>query len=231
MASFYVAAFMAGVLMFLAPCTLPIVPGYLAFIGKGRVMRNAVAFVLGFSALFILFGMFAGGLGSLIGPYRELLGRAAGALIVLFGLTMLGLHVPLLSSERHTSLPSFLAVGTLQSSFLIGALFAIGWSPCIGPILGTILLIASTSSTAMLGALLLGAFSAGLAVPFLLTAFFIERVGTLFTRWTGATALLQKIGGLVLLAVGLLMLVGNGGLMTQWALDHIPLYESLLKYL
>jgi cytochrome c-type biogenesis protein len=229
--AFLGAAFLAGVLMFLAPCTLPIVPGYLAFIGKGRVMQNAFAFVLGFSAVFISLGAFAGTLGVLVGPYREVLGQVAGAVIVLFGLTMLGLRLPALSSERHIGLPGFLTVGRPDSSFLIGALFALGWSPCIGPILGTILLFASSTATASWGALLLAAFSLGLAIPFLLTALMIERAGPAFTRFAGGARVLQYIGGALLVLLGGLMLFGNGGLMTSWALDHIPAYDALLRYL
>ena len=227
----FTGAFVAGMLMFLAPCTLPIIPSYLAFIGKGRVMPNAAAFVLGFSVVFILLGAFAGTLGVLVGPYRVLLGRVAGAVIILFGLTMVGVRLPLLSSEKRALLPSFLTVGRIDSSFLIGALFALGWSPCIGPILGTILLFASSTATAALGAALLTVFSIGLAIPFLLTAFFIDRAGAAFTRWAGGAQRLQYVGGVILLLVGALMLFGNGGLMIGWIEGTIPMYASLLNYL
>ncbi|HVV15509.1 MAG TPA: cytochrome c biogenesis protein CcdA [Candidatus Paceibacterota bacterium] len=213
------AAFLAGVLMFLAPCTLPIVPGYLAFIagGRGRVVRNAIAFVLGFSVVFILLGTFAGFFGEFLAPWKDLLGRLAGAVIILFGLTMLGLlRVPGLGGEHHIRLPKFLAVGHPQSSFLIGALFALGWSPCIGPILGTVLLIASTSSTAAVGALLLAAFSLGLGIPFLLTAIFLEKLHETFGHWSGFVSVLSKIGGAILIAIGVLMLLGDMGLLIQW---------------
>ena len=171
------AAFLAGILMFLAPCTLPIVPGYLAFIAavpegasKGsarkRVLINALAFVLGFSAVFILLGTFAAAAGSFLGPWRDTLGRAAGALIIIFGLTMLGvIRIPVLSGDKHMAIPHFLSLGKPHSSALIGALFALGWSPCIGPILGSILLYASASGTAGQGALLLAIFSLGLGLP------------------------------------------------------------------
>ncbi len=216
--------------MFLAPCTLPIVPGYLAFIGGGKVRRNALAFVLGFSMVFVLLGLFAGSLGSLVGPYREILGRVAGGIIVLFGITMLGVRVPMLSAERHASAGVF-APGQLHGAFLMGALFAAGWSPCIGPLLGTILLFASTSSTALWGGVLLGVFSLGLAVPFLLVAMMLERAQGAVTRYAKATVRLQQVGGVLLVVIGLFMLVGNGGLMTDWALRHIPHYDALLNYL
>ncbi len=227
-----VGAFVAGVLMFLAPCTLPIVPGYLAFIGGKRVMRNAFAFVLGFSLVFILLGGFAGSLGGLVAPYREVLGRIAGAVILLFGLTMLGAVAPrFLRGEWHAKLPAFLTIGRPESSFLIGTLFALGWSPCIGPVLGTVLLFASTSATASQGALLLAVFSLGMAVPFLLTALFIERAGSTFARWGRTTTILQYVGGVLLVLIGIAMLLGNMGFITQWALQYIPAYDLLLNYL
>lgn len=232
------AAFLAGVLMFLAPCTLPLVPGYLAFIaggtGKRRVVVNALAFVIGFSIIFILLGSFAGFFGALIGPWRDTLGRAAGALLILFGLTMLGwLRIPGLSGEWHARVPRFLTLGHPQSSFIIGVLFAVGWSPCIGPILGTVLLFASTSSTAVTGAVLLGVFSLGLALPFLLTAILIDSASVHFARWGRATQVLSYVGGAVLIILGILMLLGKMGLLITWGysvFDFIG-YDRLLQYL
>jgi len=239
------AAFLAGVLMFLAPCTLPLVPGYLAFISgvpdiskgvpfvRARVMHNAVAYVLGFSIVFILLGVFAAGIGAFLGPWRDMLGRAAGAIIILFGLTMLGLfRLPFLSRERHIRIPKFLTLGHPQSSFLLGVLFAIGWSPCIGPILGTILLFASSSATAFQGALLLAVFSAGLGLPFLLTALLITHVQSAFTKFAGFARVLSFAGGIILILLGILMLFGNMGLLIQWgfSLFDAP-YKALLQYM
>lgn len=224
------AAFIAGVLMFLAPCTLPIVPGYLAFIGGNHVRRNAVAFVLGFTVVFVVLGLFAGSLGGLVGPYRDILSRVAGAVIILFGVTMLGVRIPVLSAERHVW-GGVLAPGKLHGAFLMGMLFAAGWSPCIGPLLGTILLFASTSATALWGVALLGVFSLGLAIPFLLTALMLERAQSAINRYAGATLGIQRLGGALLVIIGLVMLLGNSGLMTSWALKHIPHYDVLLNYL
>ena len=226
------AAFIAGVFMFLAPCTLPIVPGYIAFIGGKRVMLNAFSFVVGFSLIFILLGVFAATLGGLVGPYREALGRGAGALIIFFGLTMFGtVKMPFISSEWHIKLPSFLTIGRPESSFLVGLLFALGWSPCIGPLLGTVLLLASSSTTAVQGALLLGVFSVGLGVPFLITAFLLDRVGNIFSRLGGVSKKLQAIGGVLLLILGTLMLTDKLGELTLWAIENISGYDALLNYL
>lgn len=221
--------------MFLAPCTLPIVPGYLAFIagGKAKAFRNALWFVLGFSLVFILLGTFAGVLGMVLGPYRGYLGQAAGLLVIFFGLTMLGLHIPLLSREGHLGIPSFVKVGRPESSLLIGALFALGWSPCIGPLLGAALLFASSAATAWNGAFLLGVFSLGLGLPFLLTALLLERAGERFARWGAATLWLSRLGGAVLMLLGALMFFGQMGLLVSWgygAFDFLG-YSRLLQYL
>lgn len=247
--SFIPAAFLAGVLMFLAPCTLPLVPGYLAFIAgvpgrdiatsstvqtRRRLMRNALYFVLGFSLIFITLGLFAGSIGSLLLPWRSEISRIAGAVIIIFGLTMLGvIRIPALMSERRIRMPHFIVVGRPESSFLIGALFALGWSPCIGPILGTVLLFASTSATALQGALLLAVFSLGLGLPFILTAYLMGHASVAFTRAHGAVELLSKIAGAILVVFGALMLVGSMGLLFGWASSLFTLlgFDSLLGYL
>jgi len=236
------AAFLAGILMFLAPCTLPIVPGYLAFVAgnpaddkykRGRILINAIAFVLGFSIIFILLGTFAAEAGSFLGPWRDTLGRVAGALIILFGLTMLGVvRIPAIQKERHFALPHFLRIGHVESSLLIGALFALGWSPCIGPILGSILLLASGSATAGQGALLLAVFSLGLGLPFILTALMLERASILFVRSGALTYFFSIFGGILLLVIGILMLFGDMGLLVQWGFSALngP-YNRLLQYM
>lgn len=240
----FVGAFVAGVLMFLAPCTLPIVPGYLAFIAgvpagqegsaRRRIFINALAFVVGFSAIFILLGTFAAGLGALLGPWRQMLGQAAGAIIILFGLTMLGaLNIPFLSGEKRIRVPKWLTLGYPHSSFLIGALFALGWSPCIGPILGTILFLASASVTALQGATLLAVFSLGLAMPFLLCAWGIAQAQGVIARAGALTRVLSVVGGVVLIGLGLLMLTNTMGLLIAWGFSIFSGagYDALLNYL
>ncbi len=229
------AAFLAGVLMFLAPCTLPLIPGYLAFIaGDGkRVMQNALGFVLGFSLVFVLLGAFAGLVGVLLGPWRPLIARAAGLLIIFFGLMLLGFSLPQFRREWRMRIPRGLSVGRPESSFIIGALFALGWSPCIGPLLGTVLLLASVSTTAAAGAFLLGVFSLGLAMPFLLTALLLERAGIVLSRWSRGVEILSMLGGVVLIVLGVLMLMGDMGYLASWGYTILGGlgYERLLNYL
>jgi cytochrome c-type biogenesis protein len=231
--------------MFLAPCTLPIVPGYLAFISgvpegdtstrgaRRRVFINAIAFVVGFSLLFILLGTFAAGLGSFLGPWRDTISRGAGAIIIIFGLTMLGVvRIPVLSADKRMAIPHFLTIGKPHSSALIGALFALGWSPCIGPILGSILLVASTSATAGQGALLLTVFSLGLGLPFIATAFLLNEAGTLISRYSRFVNALSIVGGVILIILGTLMLLGDMGLLVTWGFDFFDShYSVLLKYM
>ena len=226
-----VGSFVAGIFMFLAPCTLPLVPGYLAFIGGTRVMRNSVAFVFGFGVVFVLLGLFAGSLGVIVGPYRLWGERLGGVLIIFFGLTMLGVGAGFLQREWHVRVPKLIQPGNPASSFLIGALFALGWSPCIGPILGTVLLLASGSSTAASGALLLGVFALGLGLPFLLTALLLERASAAFMRLAKAAVYAQYVGGVLLVLVGVGLLFGSFAQFTDWALLYIPGYTSLLNYL
>jgi cytochrome c-type biogenesis protein len=243
------AAFVAGFLMFLAPCTLPIVPGYLAFIAgvpeqeikktgfsqaRRRVLINALCFVLGFSLVFITLGLFAASVGAFVGPWRSLISRGAGVVISIFGLTMLGvLRIGILSSEKRIRTPRFIVVGRPESSFLMGILFALGWTPCIGPILGTVLLFASTSATQMQGALLLAVFSLGLGIPFLLTAFLISQAGAWFAKMQGAVELFSKAAGALLVIFGACMLFGCMDLMAAWVttLFSPEQYGALLNHL
>ena len=241
-------SFIAGVLMFLAPCTLPIVPGYLVFIAgtpasttavggrvrRRRILYNAVAFVVGFSIIFILLGMFASAIGSIFGIYREYISRIAGAVIILFGLMMLNIvRLPVVGDEWHAKIPKFLSLGRWESSLLIGALFAFGWSPCIGPILGTVLLFASNSATLAQGAILLGVFSLGLGIPFILTALLIDTAGDLFIKWGRVLNVFSTMGGILLICMGSLILFGMMGVLVEWSYRIFDLlgYSRLYNYL
>ncbi len=239
------SAFFAGVLMFLAPCTLPIVPGYLAFIAgipesaaqargaRKRIVWNALAFVIGFSIVFILLGIFASLLGSIIGPWRDTLGRFAGIILIIFGLTMLGIvRIPALSSSSSMRLPNFIVLGRWEKLASYRSVVRPRMESMHRPILGTILLYASTSSTTVQGGVLLAFFSLGLGVPFIITALFLEKVSKLLSHLTLLVKFLSIMGGVGLIVVGGLMVFGEMAYITSGALEFFDwLYTPLLKYM
>lgn len=228
-----VSAFIAGILMFLAPCTLPLVPAYLAFISgvknkdlqtskeKKRALRkiriNALAFILGFSFVFISFGVLAGFFGSFIGQFRVLLGQVGGAFIIIFALMMLQVvKVTSLTSEHKLKLPDSVKPGNPVSAALIGVTFALGWTPCVGPVLASVLLLATTSTTVLSGALLLGIFSLGLALPFLAVAILYGSAQEFVSKYSFVSSGVNFVGGLFLLLIGILVLTNNFGLTVEY---------------
>ena len=244
------SAFLAGIITFLAPCTLPLVPAYLGFISgvltkdledpqkaaeaRKKIVLNGVFFILGFSIVFILFGILAGFLGQGLAAFREILAKVGGVLIVLFGLFMLGVFkIPALSVDKRVKVPSFLTVGKPTSSLAIGSAFAIGWTPCVGPILGSILLLASTSTTALQGGLLLAVFSLGLAIPFLFIAFAFSKTTIYIKRITKYLKWVSIIGGVFLVGLGILLFTNNFSLLIQYGYEFFKFinYEGILKFL
>ena len=229
-AQLVIPAFIAGLFTFLAPCTFPLVPGYLGFISgvsfsdlsdpekakqaRGKILKNGVMFVLGFSAIFITFGLLAGLLGASIAPYRIWLTRIGGAFVILFGLFMLNvIKIPFLQADHKIKTPKFFKPGKPFNSFILGAAFAIGWTPCVGPILASILLLASATSTAIQGAYLLAIFSLGLAIPFLALAIGFGHLTRVFKKLNRYLTVISIIGGIFLIFIGLLLLTGNS---QQW---------------
>ena len=197
------AAFFAGMLSFLSPCVLPLVPTYLAYLGgdQGRPVKNAVFFILGFSLIFILMGLPFTVLGGLLSAYKPILGRIGGALLILFGLYMLGLKIPFLAQMRGVSYSG--DTTRPWGAFLMGMALATAWLPCIGPILGGILTL--TALEGFGGLVYLVAYNLGLAVPFLLVALFADRVTAVLRRSGRVSLWVERIAGVILVAVGLLM--------------------------
>lgn len=248
--AFIISSFVAGMLTFLAPCTLPLVPAYLGFISgvstddladpkkapgaRRKIFFNGLFFVIGFTIIFVLFGTLAGFLGQGLAPFRIWLTRIGGALVILFGLFMLGVFkLPFLQVDRRLKMPSFLKVGRPSSSLAIGGAFAFGWTPCVGPILGSILLLASTSTTALQGGFLLLIFSAGLAIPFLLIALLYSRAASYIERAGKYLKWVSIIGGVFLILLGILLLTNQFSLLIQFGFRFLePLnYEGLLDFL
>ncbi len=248
-------AFIAGILTFLAPCTLPLVPAYLGFISgssakdlqnpakapkiKRKVMLNGIFYVLGFSAVFIGLGLIFGLGGVALAKYQLLLTHIGGAFIVFFGLYLMGVLDKLpflgqvLSLEHRFKLPSSLTPGTPQSSFVFGATFAFGWTPCVGPILGSILLLASSTTTAFSGAVLLSVFSLGLAIPFLIIAYGIGHASSTIKKLSVVLPYVSFIGGAFLLFLGILLLTDSLSIWLSWAYQVFSFfdYEQILDYL
>lgn len=255
MVELIIPAFIAGLLTFLAPCTLPLVPAYLGFISgatakdlqdhtkfsdiRRRVILNGLFYVLGFSAIFILLGVFFGVGGSILVKYQFVLPRIGGLFVIIFALYLLGVlqRIPTLqrwlTTEYHFHPGTSLKPGTPLSSFIFGATFAFGWTPCVGPILGSVLLLASTTATIGQGAFLLTVFSLGLAIPFLLIAFFIGQASQTVKKLSRVLPYISIVGGVFLLFLGILLITDNLGIWLTWfykAFDFLP-YDLLLDYL
>lgn len=243
MEALLIPSFISGLFTFLAPCTLPLVPAYLAFIsgaaaGERRVFQNAIFFVLGFSIVFILFGLLAGAFGGLLHEFRVWISRIGGIFIVLFGLFMIGaLDIPFFRAEKKLFIKSPFMKGTptgsLVNSLILGIVFGAGWTPCVGPVLGSVLLLASQTATAFQGAFLLAVFSLGLAVPFLLIAGSIESAEKHIQTFSKYLRFVNLAGGVFLIILGILLFFGDLGLLTEYgsALFGITAYDALLNYL
>jgi cytochrome c-type biogenesis protein len=230
----FLTAFAAGVVSFLSPCVLPLVPGYVSFVAgssledlrDGAVPRVqslmlATTFVLGFTAVFVALGASATALGNLLLSYRYELGVVAGAVVALFGLHMLGL-TPIRLLEHDTRFYPDLAGGRTLSAFMLGLAFAFGWTPCIGPVLGAILTLSASTADVAKGSLLLAVYSLGLGLPFLLAALF---TGTLLVRLKAlgrAGRNLQRAAGALLVAMGVLMVTGQLEVVAYWLLETFP---------
>jgi len=214
-----VAAFLAGMVSFLSPCVLPLVPGYLSAVsgvsvdelddaGWRRVLLPSLCFVASFSLIFILLGLTATKLGSILSNNREFLDKIAAALIIAMGvLFVASFFVAKLNREWHVD--ALMSRAGKGGPVVAGAAFAFAWTPCIGPTLGAILSAASLSGSAANGALLLAVYSAGLAVPFLLTVLAFNRMTSAFSVVKRHYNLIVAAGGLILIAMGILIWTGE----------------------
>jgi cytochrome c-type biogenesis protein len=224
-------AFAAGLLSFLSPCVLPLVPSYIGFLtgmslpemsGRRRVaVAHALLFVLGFSLVFVLLGASATALGRALNYYQVWLQRVGGVLIIGFGLVCLGvIKAGFLSQERRVQVEQK-PVGYLGSA-LVGMAFGAGWTPCIGPVLGAILGLAATSQDLARGVLLLAVYSAGLAVPFLVAAVALDSFLGWFQRFRRYLPWVMRVTGVLLIFVGALMLTGEFTRLAGWLQQFTP---------
>jgi len=215
MSGFLVAAFpvafIAGVISFLSPCVLPLVPGYLSFaagfsVNRGKLFLGSLLFVAGFSTVFISYGAIFGGLGNQLAANEELISRLLGVLTIFLGLIFLG-KFPMSPTLR----PRMKTTGGLIGAPLLGFLFGVGWTPCIGPALAAVQTLAFQESSAMRGAALSLGYCLGLGLPFIASGVFLDRSQKLRKYIVRRGDLISKIGGLFLIAIGLLQVTGLWG--------------------
>jgi cytochrome c-type biogenesis protein len=224
-------AFGAGLLSFLSPCVLPLIPSYVTFItgmsldevqsARRTAVLHSLLFITGFTIIFLALGASASALGRVIFHAREWTARIGGALIILFGLYLLGVfNIAAFSRERRVHLADK-PVGYL-GSVLVGMAFGAGWTPCIGPILGSILIYTSSEADLRKGLVLLFSYSMGLAVPFLAAAAAVDRFIALFARYKGLMLWVNRVGGLVLVAIGLLLVTNYFTLIASYLQVFTP---------
>lgn len=235
-------AFLAGLLSFISPCVLPIVPPYLCYLAgvsveelKGnaataatgrRVILAAIAFVLGFSVVFVALGATASVVGQTIARYYDILSYVAGTIIIVMGLHFLGLfRIGLLFREARFHVDRKPA--GLVGAFVIGLAFAFGWTPCVGPVLATILFVAGSSDTIWNGASLLALYALGIGLPFILAAAFASRFLMLAGRFRKHMGTVEKIMGGLLVVTGLLILTGRMSLIANWLLETFPAFSNI----
>ena len=224
-----IAAFVAGLISFLSPFVLPLVPGYVSLIsGAGveelksaqgqlmrRVMVNSLGFILGFSVVFITLGAGATEIGFLAARYKHTLSIIAGVVIIIFGLHLTGIfQIPLLL--RDARIHNVRGGNTPIGAFVIGFAFAFGWTPCLGPILTVILGFASQEDQLVKGVLLLAVYSLGLAVPFLLTSLLMERFLKFYSRFRSHMHALEVGSGVLMILLGVLLVIGRFTLISSW---------------
>ncbi len=229
-------AFSAGLFSFLSPCVLPLFPSYISFItgmsvsdlsadltaaARRRVLLHAVAFVLGFSIVFVALGASFSAAGQFLLDYRDLIRRIGGALIVVFGLYIAGILKIGFFGRTQTWQLREKPAGYL-GSFAVGVTFAIGWTPCVGPILGAILSLAGTAETVQRGIGLLIAYSAGLGVPFLLSALALGPFLRLFKRYRPFIPMVERGAGVLLVVVGVLVFTNYYVILNSWAISLTP---------
>lgn len=211
-------ALFGGLVSFLSPCVLPLLPSYLGVLGGGQSpFKRAIGFVLGFSLVFIMLGAGASLIGQFLIANKLWLNYLSGSLILFFGLVMLGLiKIPALMGDYRMGMGQASEYGPV----VLGAAFALGWSPCIGPVLGGILTLAAQGGSLKTGVVLLGVYALGLAIPFLVAALFWQKLNLRhFNRYT---PIIEKVGGGVLVVLGILILTGKFTELSRFFLNIMP---------
>jgi cytochrome c-type biogenesis protein len=235
------SAFIAGVLSFISPCILPLVPVYISFmtskaaLGNGKtklpdklfIFLNSIFFVLGFSLIFIILGSTATFIGKILRDYSNIISRVGGGLLIIFGLNYMGIFkIPFLNFEKKFNIPQSAKYNYL-GSFLIGIIFSFGWVPCIGMILSGILLLASRLDTLAKGIYLLLAYSLGLGIPFMLFSVFIGLFSKFFKKINKYMKIIPIISGIFLIILGIVFLTGSMTKLVGLMLKYMPFLGKL----
>jgi cytochrome c-type biogenesis protein len=226
-------AFLAGLASFLSPCVFALVPVYIGYLGGRAVggestsrnrwvtFTHGLAFVLGFSLVFILFNIFAAALGGLLFDLRTWLAKVGGVVVVIFGLHMIGVfRIPFLEYDVRIHSQANPRWGYI-SSLLMGVFFSAGWAPCVGPILGSIMTFAANGGSIFKGVLLGSTYSAGLAIPFLVAALGIGWVSTILCRFSKVMRITEIVMGVILVIAGILLFMGSFNILAS----YIPFYD------
>jgi len=236
------SAFAFGVISFISPCVLPIVPGYLSFISgvsfdemqssanraalRRRILLNSVFFVLGFSLVFIALGASATVIGKFLKEQITIISRIAGVIIIIFGLHMTGVFkIPFLTYEKRIQTQSK-RLG-IFGAFIVGLAFAFGWTPCVGPILGSILLVASQQKTVAQGVILLTSYSLGLGIPFLLTGLSVTAFYNVFNKFKRHLPKVELVGGILLVGIGILIMTNYLTVLSGYFAKWFPFLNDL----
>jgi len=231
-------AFAAGVLSFVSPCVLPLAPGYLSYVTgltgaeiaeggvarRSRVLIGSLLFVLGFSIVFVSYGLFFGGLGSLLLQYQDVITRVLGVLVIVMGLAFMGVIPGLQREWRMHRMPSY----SLWGAPLLGVLFGLGWTPCIGPTLTVVQTLAFTEASAARGAFLSFIYCLGLGLPFVLLGLAFRYAAGTLTWVREHYALIMRIGGGLLVVIGVLLVTGIWNDITIWMRTLVPGFETPL---
>lgn len=225
-------ALVAGMISFLSPCVLPIVPPYLAYMagssmddmqkgGNGKVVVASMFFVLGLSTVFMILGIVFSGLGRGLADYQDAMTIGGGIVIMIFGLHFLGIfRIPFLYQEARLDAGD--RGGSVIGAYVLGLAFAFGWSPCLGPILGTILALVGLEGEVSRGMLMMFAYAVGLGLPFVLAAIFIRRAIGVMNRFKRHMDKVERVSGLLLWTIGLMMMTGSFTDMAFWLLEIFP---------
>ncbi|TAK60641.1 MAG: cytochrome c biogenesis protein CcdA [Bacteroidetes bacterium] len=238
----FLTAFLFGLLSFASPCVLPIVPGYLSFISglsfdemmnessakevRKKLVLNSLLFVLGFSLVFIILGASASAVGKFLQSNLDLISKIAGGIIIIFGLHMIGIFkIKFLQYEKRFQSNSK-PIG-LIGSFLVGLAFAFGWTPCIGPILASILAIAAQQESVGQGIALLACYSAGLGIPFLLTGISVSVFYKVFNKFKRHLHKVEIVGGVLLVLFGIMIMTNSLTIVSAWISELFPFLNEL----